>query len=30
MQMGTYFVPLVTYNTTVKTEFKMYCKYIIN
>jgi hypothetical protein len=27
MQVGSYLVHLVTKNTTVKTEFKMYCKY---
>jgi hypothetical protein len=27
MQMRSYFVHLITYNTTVKTEFKMHCKY---
>jgi hypothetical protein len=27
MQVGSFFVHLITKNTTVKIEFKMYCKY---
>jgi hypothetical protein len=30
MQVGYCFIQLVAYNTTVKTDFKMYCKHRAN